>query len=51
MIYGILSLGEFGDVVPLTISEETIAILMMIFARIFTSFLFAEVSGYVAQIH
>ena len=51
MIYGILSLGVYGDVVPLTIAEETFTIFMMLFARIFASFLFAEVSSYVFSRH
>ena len=37
----------YGDIIPFTISEETLSIFYMIVGRAFIAFLFAEVSSYV----
>eukprot|EP00347_Sterkiella_histriomuscorum_P000063 403377328 len=39
----------YGDIIPFTIAEETLGIFQMILGRMFISFLFAEVSSYVAS--
>jgi hypothetical protein len=37
----------YGDIIPFTISEETVSIFEMIIGRMFIAFLFAEMSSYV----
>ena len=37
----------YGDIIPFTISEETVSIFEMILGRVFIAFLFAEMSSYV----
>jgi hypothetical protein len=37
----------YGDIIPFTISEETVSIIEMIIGRMFIAFLFAEMSSYV----
>lgn len=39
----------YGDIIPFTISEETVSIVEMLIGRVFISFLFAEVSSYISQ--
>jgi hypothetical protein len=37
----------YGDIIPFTISEETVSVLEMIIGRMFIAFLFAEMSSFV----
>jgi len=37
----------YGDIIPFTLSEETLSILYMIIGRVFVAFLFAEASSFV----
>lgn len=39
----------YGDIIPFTISEETITTIAMILGRLFISFLYAEAAGYVSS--
>jgi cyclic nucleotide gated channel len=39
----------YGDIIPFTLAEESISIIEMLIGRVFMSFLFAEVAGYVSQ--
>jgi hypothetical protein len=37
----------YGDIIPFTISEETVSLIEMLIGRVFIAFLFAEMSNYV----
>ena len=37
----------YGDIIPFTISEETLSLIEMLIGRVFIAFLFAEMSNYV----
>jgi hypothetical protein len=37
----------YGDIIPFTVSEETISLIEMLIGRVFIAFLFAEMSNYV----
>jgi hypothetical protein len=37
----------YGDIIPFTLSEETLTVLYMIMGRVFVAFLFAEASSFV----
>jgi hypothetical protein len=41
----------YGDIIPYTNLEEIYAFFLMVGGRIFISFLFAEISSYVASLH
>jgi len=37
----------YGDIIPFTVSEETLSLIEMLIGRVFIAFLFAEMSNYV----
>lgn len=49
LILGTCFMGSimYGDIIPYTLLEETVCIFQMLLGRVFISFLFAEVAGYV----
>jgi len=41
----------YGDIIPFTMAEQIYSMIAMFVGKILLSFLFAEISSYIAQMH